>query len=169
MASTSVIDHARANSLTNTLIGDQPQFTCCTYTPVIDFYLFCVLQIDWLAAGGHFPFVYIRARELPCVCLSSSGLKHSRELTRTRQWETHVTLRLARINFGFTSSPSPRKCVLTVCFPISLSLSAPLCYDDILLRRKTRRTKTNVRMLQLPLTGRSSIRNQWRWEVDLTL
>lgn len=68
-------------------------------TPLIHFYLF-LCSTDWLIGSwGAFLLVFIRARELPCVRFSSSGLKHSRELTRTRQWKTDVTLLLARINF----------------------------------------------------------------------
>lgn len=57
----SVIEHCRAtlSSLHLEASLSSPDVPTHLFdTPVIDFYLFCVPQIDWLAAGRHFCFIY---------------------------------------------------------------------------------------------------------------
>jgi len=97
-------------------------------------YLF-LCSTDWLiGCWWAFLLVFIRARELPCVRFSSSGLKHSREPTRSRQWKTDVTLLLARINFKAHSGH--RQCTdcllshLLLCLCLSLSLWFPIKEEE---------------------------------------
>lgn len=156
---TPVIDHGRAtlSSLRLETSFSSPDVpTHLLDTPLIDFYLF-LCSTDWLIGSwGAFLLVFIRARELPCVRFSSSGVTVESSLGGDNERQMWPCF-LHGSSLKFTQALSS---MLTVCYPTSFSLC--LYPNDFLSRMKRRRMMVNQRMLALPLTGLNLTQNQWR-------